>query len=512
MKEQKLRELQVKLGYEPYRLWIKKYWTSRNQPLDFKQHKYLEQIYNDQSREIVYEKGAQSGFTERMITEALWLVDQFIENALYLFPSSGTVSDLVQTRIDGPINNNKYLSNVSGRAKKTEAKHADKVALKKMSKGFVFFRGSNSATQITSVPADAVFVDELDRMVQENVPYFNKRLQHSKRRWIRWASTPTIPNFGIDLKFQESDQHYCHLKCTHCGEDQVLDFFANVDQEKELLVCKKCRQQIVPWECEMKWIPNNPTSSIRGYHISQLYSPYLNIKEIIEESKKTSEFEVMQFFNQILGLPYEPKGAKISDADLTACIRDYTIPYKYEKMRTYMGIDVGTLFHYSIIDDKRLIMAGTCKDVDDLILIAKEYNAVCTVIDGAPEPRSSEKFARGAQGQNYLCWYTDTANFKKGEWWQKDVLKVNTGRTMSLDVSTNVIKQQLLELPKNLNDYPDFKNHLRNLIRIIRENKHGDKIAEYLKTGEDHFRHTLNYAVLARDIFNKGGIPEIFTF
>ena len=173
--------------------WVKAYWSVRGEPLEFLKHKFAIQGYKDQSPEIVWKKSAQATITERMITEALWLPDQYRENSLYLFPTSGTMSDLVQERIDDPINQNHYLSRVSGRAKKIMGKQADKMGLKRMSKGFCYFRGANSPTQITSVSADIVFVDELDRMMQENIPYFKKRTAHSNRSWIRWASTPTIP-------------------------------------------------------------------------------------------------------------------------------------------------------------------------------------------------------------------------------------------------------------------------------------------------------------------------------
>ena len=177
---------------------------------------------------MVFEKSGQAGISERMITEAIWLADQYRENALYLFPTAGTISDLVQERVDDPINNNTYLQIVSGRAKKLIGKQADKVGMKRMSKGFVYFRGSNRPTQITSVPADMLLIDELDRMDPTNVPYFNKRLIHSQRKWIRWGSTPTTPNFGIDARFQDSDQHYCHVKCNSCGEWQILTFENNL--------------------------------------------------------------------------------------------------------------------------------------------------------------------------------------------------------------------------------------------------------------------------------------------
>jgi len=444
-----------------------------------------------------------------MITEALWLPDQYRENSLYVFPTAGTVSDLVQERLDEPINNSKYLTKVSGRAKRIMRKQADKVGLKRMSGGFIYFRGANRPTQITSVSADIVFVDELDRMLIESIPYLRKRMMHSKRKWIRWGSTPTIPNFGIDVKYNESDQHILQLKCPHCNEWQELDFWDNIDIEKKQILCKKCKKEIIPYKCQLEWVAKYPDRNKRGYFISQLYSPLLDINELIEESERDAEWEVMQFMNQSLGLTYEPKGGKITEQDIDACKRDYNIPQLSDY--SFMGVDVGKVFHIVIIDKEKLIYTGECRTVDELVGLAEQYKSKCAVIDGNPEGRAAEEFCKRAQGDNYMCWYVNTSGFSKGQWFSTEELKVTTGRTMSLDKSTNEIKKQNIKVPKNIDIYVDFKTQMKNLTRVQNENKNGDIVAQYLKTGPDHYRHAYNYANLAKSIYDKGGVPEIFT-
>lgn len=488
-----------------YTWWVDDVWRVRGKKLDFDNHKYLTQIYEDQHPNIVYNKSAQVGLTERMITEAMWLPDQFRENSLYLFPTSGTVGDLVQERIDGPIMDSKYLQTVNKKADKISGgKWTNKVGLKRMSKGFIYFRGSNKPTQITSVSADAIFVDEIDRMTQENVPYFDKRTEHSDRKWQRWASTPTIPDFGISKKYYESDQHEWHVKCNHCGKYILLDFWENIKFDvdggikNERIECNHCHKVIIPWQLEGQWVKKTD-SDVRGYHISQLYSPKFDLRKAIKESLKGDEFSVTQFYNQILGLPYEPKGSKITEEDIQSCIRDYTSPSKEDK--SYCGIDVGTYFDIVIIGDSRLLFEGRVKDSDELIRVLKEHQPKSIVIDALPETRKSQEVVDAFKGRAYLCYYAGVEQVKGGEWFKVDKNKVNVNRTVSLDYSGQLIKTQELELPKNIS--PEFRSHMKNLIRSLVENNDGKETARYVKTGPDHLRHALNYAYIAREIFGK---------
>lgn len=510
----------------PYFSWVKRYWSARGEKLDFHSHKYLNKIYTDLHPFIVYMKSSQVGLTERMITEALWIPDQYNENCIYFFPTSSTMGDLVQERIDDPINNNRYLAGVSGRAKKTLGKQADKVSLKKMSKGFVYFRGSNSPTQITSVSGDAIFADEVDRMVQENIPYFDKRLTHSKRPRQRWASTPTLPGYGIHKMFMNSDQQEYHIKCNHCGHDQVLDFWNNVKWEEvgeeivnERIVCFKCDETIIPWHLDGEWIAKYPekavgNTGIRGYHISQLYSPRCKLKEIIEGSKTLADWELQQWYNQSLGVPYEPKGAKIDDSVFEAAKRDYTIPFKQSVERVYMGVDVGKVLHTIIRTKTRIVWIGEVKDfegpVNSLEALFKEFNVKGAVLDALPETRKAQEFAAKFKGRVSLCWYGGVDKPKEGEWFNRDKEKVSTDRTISLDVTSAELRNQGLELPKNLDSYKDFKDHMKNLIRTITENTKGEKRAEYVETGPDHFYHAMNYAKIAAKTFDVA-MPEVFT-
>ena len=500
-----------------YFKWVKDNWTSRGEPLDFEKHKYLVEIYKDQHPFIAFMKAAQTGGTERVITEALWLPDQRRENTVYVFPTGGSVGDLVQERVDEPLNQKKYLRLVSGREEGFKGKHADHVRLKRMSKGFVYFRGSGSPAQITSIPADMIIADEVDRMPVENVPFIAKRLEHSKRRWQRWLSTPTIPNYGIHKIYLGTDQRVFNIKCSKCGEIQILDFWKNIEfklmrdgvqVEEAELVCVKCRQKLVPWDCEGEW-KSTAVSDKHGYHISKLYSPLLDIKSLVESSLKNSEWELQQFYNQDLGLPYEPKGGSLTEETIRSCVRDFRIPIK--DGTNFMGVDVGLKLHIIIQNSKnQLAFIGTRDDFEELDVLMNKFNVKVCVVDALPETRKVQEFISRFIGRAFMCYYSGLSEPKKDEWFRTEGQKVNTGRTLSLDMFAARFNKQTIQLPKDIDNYQEFKDHMKSLTRIIIENPHGKQTAEYLQKGPDHYYHAGNYSNIAKGISDRIKVPEIF--
>jgi len=496
------------LWNDDYFTWVKDNWYSRGEKLDFDDHKYLIDVYKDQSPFLAFMKSAQVGATERFITETIWLPDQNNENSIYFFPSGGTVSDLVQERIDEPFNSSPYLSRVSGRSKKMMGKQADKVGLKRMSKGFAYFRSGGSTRQITSVAGDMIIVDEVDRIDPKMISYFDKRLEHSKRKWQRWASTPTIPNFGIHKIFLDTDQKHYHVKCNHCNDWQALDFFINVDKENEIIFCSKCKKSIIPWQLEGQWIPKYPEKEKKGFFLTQLYSPRLNLHKMIEDSERSSEWEIQQFYNQNLGLPYEPKGAKLTDTDINNCIGSHSQPQHSNKDYVYMGVDVGKRLHYIVRTKDIIVGIGSVGTFEELADVFKMFNVRGVVLDALPETRKVTEFARKFTKRVKMNYYTGMAEMSDAKkYWKVDGVKVNSNRTIGLDNVFAEFKQSEVGLPVNIDT--EFRGHLKSTIRVIEEGKSGQMNVKYIETSDDHYLHACNYAKLAVNIFNVA-TPEVF--
>jgi len=114
-------------------------------------------------------------------------------------------------------------------------------------------------------------------------------------------SNPSRPNIGVDVYWQRSDKKQWHVKCSHCGEWQPLDYWENVCQERKCYICRKCKG-IIDDDARLngEWVAEYPGRDWSGYHISQLIAPWITAAEIIEqEQTKSQEY----FYNFVLGLP-----------------------------------------------------------------------------------------------------------------------------------------------------------------------------------------------------------------
>ena len=453
------------------------------------------------------------GISERLVSEALWLADCFPENALFIQPAFAQLSDFVQERVDQPLNSSPYLRQVMTKNKDAMRKVADKIGMKKMSKGFVYFRGANNETQIISVSADAIFVDELDRMEQSHIAFFDKRLEHSQRRWKRWVSTPTIPDYGIHKKYLESDQHEYHLECNSCHLLQVLNFDENVDKNRRILMCKGCKQEMITWQSKGHWISKAPNRTIRGYFINQLYSPSLNVDELVEQSERGAEYELQQFVNQVLGLPYVQKGARMDESMLRACVtKKFTSPC-YEEWN-YFGVDVGKVLHIIIRSKERILDITTAKDffgaTDSLESLIRRWQPKKVVVDAMPETHEVEKLSKMFKDKVYLCYYSGMTEPTAEQWFKvSDDHKINANRLLGIDHVFDEIRSQKVKLPRNLDDYTEYKKHMKSTVRIITVDSKGNMRPQYREVGADHFLHASVYSFIAKSIFVPA-TPEVF--
>ena len=463
-------------------------------------------IYEDDAVEISVKKSAQCGVSGYLISTALWYPAEWEANYLYLFPKKTQMNDFSMARIKPAIQLSPELAKLCDRV--------DNVGLKKIGKGYLYCRGSEAVEQIISVDADAIGFDEYDFMTPANMDIAEKRIGGSELKIIRRVSTPTYPDFGIDTAYRSGDQREWHIKCDHCGEWQVLDFFKNVEvtmanreNPEGRVVCVKCKKPIdrlMPGE----WVAAYPDNDHHTYHISKLMSSRSTIAELIKASLKTDSQSIQIFHNYDLGKAFEPKGGRLSREAIAACRREavqLTDSYGGSNPVT-MGVDVGSVLHVRISEhlptgEKKALWIGTREMTDgmtELDPLMDAYKVRIAIIDELPETASARAFCDKFEGRAFMCRYAGETQ-KERIVVDEDKSLVTVKRTEMLDVTFNRFRTQMNLLPMSALDIDDgdYLAQLKNTMRVVEKDTKGIPRPRYIDSGPDHYAHAENYDEVA---------------
>lgn len=465
-------------------------------PFTFQHHEYLIEPYHDDHPYQVEMKAAQLGLTSRAMLKAIYKARYgSYRGILYLFPSKTDVTDFSKGRVDPLIDENpdtvgKWI------------KDTDSANIKRIWNCYLYLRGMSSRVGLKSVPIDFIVFDELDEAPQNAVDMAMERMGHSEHKEVFKLSNPTLPDYGIDKAFQETDQRYWLLKCERCGEytcleDTFPDCLITVE-DKVIRACKKCKSELNP--SLGQWVAKKPgITDKRGRHYSQLFSHFVDPAEILHQFRTTNN--LTDFYNLKIGIAYVEATNRLSVEEVLLLCGDYGIQDS-DPGPCFMGVDQGKDLH--VVIGKRdphkagkIIHLGIYKDWDELDRLMKIFNVFRCVVDAMPETRNARAFAHRHPGKVFLNYYNE---HQKGKYrWNEGDVTVQCNRTESLDASHNEIIGAKIILPRECNIVCEFAQHLHNVAKKLEEDEDtGSKRYVYVKLGPDHFRHAYNYALIAR--------------
>jgi hypothetical protein len=466
------------------------------QPFNFHRHEYLRGPYEDDHPHQVELKATQMGCTTRAMLKALHGSRyRGYKGILYLFPSRTDVLDFSRSRISPLIDANP--DSIGGWIRDT-----DSAGLKQVWNSFLYLRGMQSRVGLKSIPVDFLILDELDEAPQNAMDMAWERMAHSEFREVLKLSNPTLPDYGIDKAFQETDQKYWFLKCPKCSHFTCLeDTFPECLLEvggRVIRACERCKSELNPAVGE--WVAKRPSiTDKRGYHYSQLFSQYVEPSEILHQFRTTNNLQ--DFYNLKIGIAYVEAENRLSVEEVLAlCDNDGIASSDHGPC--YMGVDQGRDLHV-VIGKKhpgkagKLIHLGIYKEWEELDRLIKAFKVSRAVVDALPETRNARAFAERHRGKVYLCFYQE---HRKGQYaWNEKDLTVACNRTESLDASHNEVMNGELILPKECVITREFAKHLHNVAKKLEEDEEtGSKRYVYVRLGADHFRHAFNYEAMAR--------------
>jgi hypothetical protein len=480
--------------------WTEAYRSIRGAPMSLSPQ--LRGLYNDHHPRIAIQKAAQVGVSEYLINTAFWAADIAWGgrgNVIYYLPTLVMADDFSQARIDKAIESSWYLSERIG--SRRGRRGADRVNLHRVGDGHFYVRGTEHDRHMTSIDADVVILDELDRMRLGVYERSQARLGSAELPLLRVASTPMHPNLGINLLFQLGDQRRWFTKCPRCGLEQFRTWQENVDLERELVVCRACQCEL-PMDTDGRWIATKPEQEeIHSYHFSKLDSRFFDVAAAIEANRSSDPLRIDEFYNNDLGEPHVSEGAGLSVPDLDECRGQFTT--RGEGEITLMGVDVGMVLHVVIrtfvkgTGESRLEFAQTVRTFEELPELMTRFGVRWCVIDSQPELHMVSKFISTRPTRILAADYNRT---ERGHVREKRAIHLN--RTQLLDALFESFRQGAHRLPENArglggavrDGIGEYYHEMLALQRLVERNSRGDLTARYENAHRaDHFAHAEAY-------------------
>jgi len=488
----------------------------------FDGHEYQRDMLTETAPRQVFMKGAQVGCTSIVMLKTLHglVTGRYPQGALYLFPSRGDVQDFSRGRFNPLLNDNDHISKF--------VQDTDAQQIKRVGRSMLYMRGARStakvqgmkrtSTALKSIPVDRLCLDESDEFEPAMIDLALERLSHSLVKEEVYLSTPTIPSFGVDRLYQESDQRVWMIKCNKCGGETCLEleFPACLEETKDgkvIRLCQRCRDNEI-YPKNGRWVALKPDNkNLVGWRISQLNSIFVDPGKILRLYHNPPNGNLAEIMNSKLAAAHIAAENRLTISEvLDLCNPDHPIKAE-DHGPCFLGCDVGTLLHVVIGKKHRhkgsqIVYVGAFPDWSTLNNLMKRFNVVRAVIDGMPEMRKSREFAKTHQGKAYCCFYNEHRKASIG--WNDRDFTVSVNRTEALDLGHAEIINGSITLPAECETIHEFAKHLANVARVLQSDPEtGLSRYVYVKTGDDHYRHAQCYEALARQNAPELLFPEL---
>lgn len=514
--------------------------------MDFAHYPHIRALYDTLAFDIVLQGSVQSFKSEWSVIDHFAMAYAGL-SIFYVLPKFDMRNAYVQNRI------NRCVENVPEYKKIIGDGFFDSMQMKNFGKGVVKYVGSNVLADFKEFPADALYVEEVDQCDEANVDFALDRMRASKYQFRRYLGNPTLKNEGINKFFLRSDQREWFVPCLDCGAFSELDWFKTVvdevvDDQGNIIsynlrdsawkpgirrdircICEHCGGELERASQKGEWRPQNPESSIEGYHISMLCSPINSIGGMWERFSRALNDPglLMQFFNSDLGQPYNAAGNRVTDTVLDRCIdenMEFTIKGNVAHVPEdmciepcSMGIDVGKTLDIRISTTtnggkRRMVWCGKIRATEISLLheLIERYNIEKVVIDAGPELMLAQDFQDAALCDVWLCRYHSMEGSDRKRMHNLADRILSIDRTEALDRSYGQLRTKKNILPKNYRQIMkgEYMDEMCMPVRKIEEDPKGNSRFEWTK-GKDHQRHTDTYDMLAHELMQDSVLTDI---
>lgn len=379
-------------------------------------------------RTLVIQKGAQVGATVFEQLVALYFAIKFApcqclmylpdrsmaayKSANRFLPIVRSVPELHRLLTEGAMHEGNVLTRV----------------VKSLGSGFLFLWTHGREGGVTeSFPGDFLSLDEVQGVTLEQVDRVSERLSASRIRYRLLLSTPLWPELDINAFYLAGDQRKFHSRCECPGGVVLTDYFVEsalhgrsafpvAARDGEFVYrCPRCGVWVDDPQ-EGEWVAHRPDAPYPSYHLSQVLSPTISPREILDAWGRADTVSRRQnFFCRKLGTPYSDPSQVLATLDiLRRCAEQGALlglTWASEGQGCYMGVD--QMGSFCVVTVARRLADGRMGIIHVELVYAldpwqrldallDQYGVVVCVLEQLPNIDSARLFAHRHPGVVWL--------------------------------------------------------------------------------------------------------------
>lgn len=472
--------------------------TEGGVPLDFKRHRYLIDIYRDDSPNLVEMKAAQLGLSTMEIVRTLYRAFYKKLDIIYILPTFSDVKDFSGGKVNRIIDNNPVL----------QAWVADKDSTeqKRVGKSTIYYRGSWNERQALMISADWLVLDEFDRCKQEVLEQYESRLQHSKYGYKSIFSNPSAPDFGVHKYYKKTNQKMWFVHHS-CGEDILLDEKC-INYDRKLFICPSCEQEITDEERRLGdyKVTAEGEEGWSGYWLPLWINPDVSAAKIAEfKAGKSAEY----FDNFVAGLPYVGGGNKVAASTLVNCL---TNKVNEQEDRVIIGVDTGLPTYYVLANKQGFFHYGRCSDPStgadpyaELEALMRRFPRSIIVCDQGGDLSGIRILKSKYPGRVFMVWYRADRKTQELIQWGTGAKygEVVADRNRMIQLFIDEMLDKRVQFNGTESEWQDYIAHWMNIYRTWEENTLGVREFKWERQGPDHWVHATIYARIGLDKYQN---------
>lgn len=494
--------------------------TESGLPIEFTDHKFMYDLYNDLSPRQVTLKPPQIGATVKDIIKSFWVAMKLKKDIIYTLPTQSDVHDMAGGKVNRLVAQNEIL--------KKWVKDHDTVEQKSVGDNIIYYRGTFSQKQAMMVSSALNIHDEVDASDASVITQYETRLQANADGWRWYFSHPSLAGHGVDVYWQQSDKKEWYIECDGCHEEQTLSWPDSVDIQQESYICRHCRRILSDDErINGRWLNENGIAwngtvegdyAFSGWHVSQLMVRHITAQDIIKSFNDPMK-DKQYFWNYVLGLPYIGSDDKIEPS---VVLRNCVDEVNEQEGRIIIGVDTGLPIHYTLMNKQGVFFYGQCKPptaehdpYSELEGFLLRWPKSVLISDQGGDLIGIRKLQSKYPGRVFLCYYRKDRKsndvIKWGENTEWGTVVVDRNRMLQLIVE-QMRDVGRFRLQGTREEWSEFAEHFGNIYRekiVVKDTKDKDDRTlygnEYVwkRNGPDHYVHALLYAMVGMDKYSE---------